>query len=240
MTSRILRLKALIEHTGLSRSAIYDRLDAKSPRHDPSFPKSFQLGGQAVGWYEAEVDAWLAKCADPANKVPAPVRKQPVIRTRPRTASAHHALHSSQSSEQRDAHKTLGDLIVEGGKINSVVEKYLAMPTWTPAMGALLANGVVPEDRCTSVPSHARGLDNVKLEERHPRLIAAQKLLDLFLADEEDGESMPSELTPLDFYIWCDESNVDTVWLRHFNAVAGITKADEDLSSAAFALLTRR
>jgi hypothetical protein len=107
-------------------------------------------------------------------------------------------------------------------------------------MGALLANGVVPEDRCTSVPSHARGLDNVKLEERHPRLIAAQKLLDLFLADEEDGESMPSELTPLDFYIWCDESNVDTVWLRHFNAVAGITKADEDLSSAAFALLTRR
>ena len=59
MTSRILRLRALIEHTGLSRSAIYDRLDAKSPRHDPSFPKSFQLGGQAVGWYEAEVDAFL-------------------------------------------------------------------------------------------------------------------------------------------------------------------------------------
>lgn len=238
MTSRILRLRALIEHTGLSRSAIYDRLDAKSPRHDPSFPKSFQLGGQAVGWYEAEVDAWLAKCADPAQKVP--VRKKPVIRTRPKPASAHHALHSSQSSEQRDAHKTLGDLIVEGGKINSVVEKYLAMSTWTPAMGALLANGVVPEDRCTSVPSYARGLDNVKLEERHPRLIAAQKLLDLFWADEEDGESVPSELTPLDFYIWCDESNVDTVWLRHFNAVARITKKEEDLSGAAFALLTRR
>ncbi len=240
MTSRILRLKALIEHTGLSRSAIYDRLDAKSPRHDPSFPKSFQLGGQAVGWYEAEVNAWLAKCADPTQKVPAPVRKKPITRTRTRTAPAHHALHSSQSSEQRDTHKTLGDLIVEGGKINSVVEKYLAMPTWTPAMGALLANGVVPEDRCTSVPSHARGLDNVKLEERHPRLIAAQKLLDLFFADEEDGESVPSELTPLDFYIWCDESKVDTVWLRHINAVAGITKADEYLSSAEFALLTRR
>ena len=57
---RILRIHHLTRKVGLGRSAIYDRLDPDSPRHDPSFPKPINLGGRAVGFVEAEVDAWLA------------------------------------------------------------------------------------------------------------------------------------------------------------------------------------
>lgn len=63
--SRIIRLKQVIELTGLSRSAIYDRLDSKSKRHDTSFPKQVKLGTSshsAVGWREAEVLAWIDQC----------------------------------------------------------------------------------------------------------------------------------------------------------------------------------
>lgn len=240
MNSRILRLKALIEHTGLSRSAIYDRMDEKSPRYDPSFPKSFQLGGHAVGWYFSEVEAWLAHCADPATTNQIPPRKKAAIRNISETGKTRRDLLSPQSPEPQDSTKTLSELVVAGGQVNDIIERYLSMPTWTPAMGALLVNGVTPDDRCISIPINALGLDNTRLSERHPRLIAAKKLLDLFLADEEDGQSAPSEITPLDFYIWCDESSVDTVWLRHINALARITKSEEDLSGATFALLTRR
>lgn len=46
--------------TGLSRSAIYTRLDPKSPQCDPSFPRPVSLGARAVGWYSHEIDEWLA------------------------------------------------------------------------------------------------------------------------------------------------------------------------------------
>lgn len=62
---RILRLKQLMDLTGLSRSAIYDRLDPKSRRYDASFPKQIKLGGStnsAVGWVESEILIWLDQC----------------------------------------------------------------------------------------------------------------------------------------------------------------------------------
>lgn len=62
---RILRLKQVIEITGLSRSAIYDRLDSKSRRYDAWFPKQLKLGtssNAAVGWVEGEIMDWLERC----------------------------------------------------------------------------------------------------------------------------------------------------------------------------------
>jgi len=56
----ILRLKQVAARTGLSRSAIYDKLNRKSPRHDPTFPIQVRLGTDAVGWHASEVEAWLA------------------------------------------------------------------------------------------------------------------------------------------------------------------------------------
>ncbi|GLR34511.1 helix-turn-helix transcriptional regulator [Shewanella decolorationis] len=58
-SNSIIRLKTLVQLTGLSRSTIYDKLNPKSPRFDPLFPRKVCLGARAVGWYFGEVEAWL-------------------------------------------------------------------------------------------------------------------------------------------------------------------------------------
>jgi prophage regulatory protein len=60
----ILRINQLIPKLGLSRAAIYDRLNTDSPRHDPTFPKPISLGCRAVGFVESEVLAWLQSRID--------------------------------------------------------------------------------------------------------------------------------------------------------------------------------
>lgn len=55
----IIRLKQVQERTGLSRSTIYDKINPKSPRHDPFFPKQLNLGIGSVGWVESEITTWL-------------------------------------------------------------------------------------------------------------------------------------------------------------------------------------
>lgn len=59
----ILRRKQVEARTGLSRSSIYARLRHNPKRpgdYDPTFPKPIAVGAKAVGWIEAEVEAWLA------------------------------------------------------------------------------------------------------------------------------------------------------------------------------------
>jgi prophage regulatory protein len=53
----ILRLPSVIARTGLSRSAIYQRVS------DGSFPCQRSLGARAVGWLEWEIDDWLERLA---------------------------------------------------------------------------------------------------------------------------------------------------------------------------------
>ncbi|WED78909.1 AlpA family phage regulatory protein [Aeromonas allosaccharophila] len=43
----------------LSRSTIYDKLNARSPRHDPSFPRAVKLGTSAIGWRQSEINQWI-------------------------------------------------------------------------------------------------------------------------------------------------------------------------------------
>jgi prophage regulatory protein len=50
---RILRLKDVIEKTGLARSTIYKYLDAGT------FPQSIPLGGRSVGWVDSEIHDWI-------------------------------------------------------------------------------------------------------------------------------------------------------------------------------------
>jgi prophage regulatory protein len=57
--SAVLRPSQLSSRLGLSVSSIYDRLDPKSPRHDPTFPRPISLGHRAVGFIESEVAAWI-------------------------------------------------------------------------------------------------------------------------------------------------------------------------------------
>ena len=59
----ILRRKQVEARTGLARSTIYERIKAGT------FPAPISLGEKAVGWIEAEVDAWLQAQIDKSRKV---------------------------------------------------------------------------------------------------------------------------------------------------------------------------
>jgi prophage regulatory protein len=58
----ILRLPAVKSRCGLSRSTIYERIRAGE------FPAPINLGGRAVGWPEAEIDAWIARQIEQSRK----------------------------------------------------------------------------------------------------------------------------------------------------------------------------
>ncbi|VVP58713.1 hypothetical protein PS870_05919 [Pseudomonas fluorescens] len=50
---RIIRLKDVIDATGLARSTIYKYIA------DSTFPKPVSLGERCVGWVEGEVHDWI-------------------------------------------------------------------------------------------------------------------------------------------------------------------------------------
>ncbi|AOX99696.1 AlpA family transcriptional regulator [Jeongeupia sp. USM3] len=52
---KIIRVKQVIETTGLARSTIYKYIA------DGIFPKPIQLGARSVGWVEGEIQSWLEK-----------------------------------------------------------------------------------------------------------------------------------------------------------------------------------
>lgn len=53
MQSKILRLRQVIQVTGLSRSSIY------SFQAQGNFPKSVKLGSRSIGWFQSDIDAWI-------------------------------------------------------------------------------------------------------------------------------------------------------------------------------------
>ena len=56
---RVLRIEDVKLRTGISRSGIYDRMKVSSPYYDPTFPTQRKLGQSAVGWLEADIEAWI-------------------------------------------------------------------------------------------------------------------------------------------------------------------------------------
>ncbi|HDO1376246.1 helix-turn-helix transcriptional regulator [Aeromonas veronii] len=56
---RILRLKDILFKVNVARSTLYDWMNERSPRHDPTFPKRVKIGIKSVGWLEDEVDSWI-------------------------------------------------------------------------------------------------------------------------------------------------------------------------------------
>jgi prophage regulatory protein len=58
---KMLRMKQLIEYTGLSRSTLYDMMDVKSKRYDydSTFPRGIKLTEATVCWLESEVNTWI-------------------------------------------------------------------------------------------------------------------------------------------------------------------------------------
>lgn len=56
---RMLALKEVTYHTGLSSTTIYDMLDKRSSRYDPTFPVQVKLSKGRVAWVESEIAEWL-------------------------------------------------------------------------------------------------------------------------------------------------------------------------------------
>lgn len=59
-TSKILRLKQVLQRVGISRAHLY------ALKKVGSFPQNFSLsgpGGRAVGWLESDIDDWVASRA---------------------------------------------------------------------------------------------------------------------------------------------------------------------------------
>ena len=56
--TKILKLPAVIERTGLSRSSIYSYVA------NNRFPAPIKLGERSVGWIEANINQWIADRAD--------------------------------------------------------------------------------------------------------------------------------------------------------------------------------
>ena len=64
MKHSILRLPAVKQRTGLSRSTIYLRVA------EGTFPRPVSLGGRSVGWLENEVQEWLQRRIDESRGQP--------------------------------------------------------------------------------------------------------------------------------------------------------------------------
>lgn len=52
---RILRMKQLVERTGLSRATLYVLMST-----DPTFPAKIKLTARSVGFLESDVDQWIS------------------------------------------------------------------------------------------------------------------------------------------------------------------------------------
>lgn len=50
---RILRLPAVLDRTGLSRSTMYRKMQGGT------FPRNIQLGARCAGWRESAINAWV-------------------------------------------------------------------------------------------------------------------------------------------------------------------------------------
>ena len=258
MAGSIFRLPEMIAYTKLSRSAIYDRMNESSPRYDPTFPKKFQLGGGAIGWFKDDIDAWLANCAGkphretssephsvsatPENAYPqsSSVEQNTQSRTKPPNPATRWSTNPASSKSDANSvarQPNLGELIIEGANRNATLLKYLKLDAWTPVMGAMLVSGIQTPLNCNEIPSKCIGLDNKPLSANHSRIRKARNILEDWNAQNDP----PYSVSPFEFLIWSQEEQINTEWLRLFLDLAGNTPSDtDDLTPSHFALLTAR
>lgn len=60
---RVLRIKAVLEKTGLGKTTLYKLIGIGS------FPSPIPLGERIVGWLESEVDNWIAACLSKRTQI---------------------------------------------------------------------------------------------------------------------------------------------------------------------------
>ncbi|GMN12559.1 MAG: AlpA family transcriptional regulator [Qipengyuania citrea] len=57
-SDRIIRMRTVLDRTGLSRSTLYRKMA------EGSFPRSVKLGEHSAGWHESAVNEWIRNPTD--------------------------------------------------------------------------------------------------------------------------------------------------------------------------------
>ena len=57
-SDRIIRMRTVLDRTGLSRSTLYRKMA------EGSFPRSVKLGEHSAGWHESAVNEWIRTPTD--------------------------------------------------------------------------------------------------------------------------------------------------------------------------------
>ena len=74
MNTRILRMREVMQRIGLSRSTIYKLME------NDDFPRPMKLGSQAIGWRDADVEAWIeSRLLSPLGRPEARRRTRPRV-----------------------------------------------------------------------------------------------------------------------------------------------------------------
>ena len=64
-TERIIRLKTILDRTGLSRSTIYRKIA------EGTFPSQVKISIHGAGWHESAINRWIADPARYREEAPA-------------------------------------------------------------------------------------------------------------------------------------------------------------------------
>lgn len=73
---RILRLKTVLERTGLSRSTMYRKMQ------NGTFPQNIRISTRCKGWRESAVYEWMRnpRCYEAHNREPHPANSAPIAK----------------------------------------------------------------------------------------------------------------------------------------------------------------
>lgn len=122
---------------------------------------------------------------------------------------------SSSTREDLASMERANMLIVEFGKFR----------TWTIPMGAMLISGIVPERGCEKVPQQGLQLLDPSKPATADQLRRAGKVVDDWIEyhrdDEDEASVAPTEMSPLDFILDCDDlyqgtpRSMKPEWLDH-------------------------
>ena len=106
------------------------------------------------------------------------------------------------------------------------LRRFLSLPQWTPAMGALLIFGVTPPASCIDIPVEATSLDNRPVKCASEPLNNARKVIAQWHDWCEDIGETKESMSPAEFFIWCDQEEIETDWLRLLRYLAGCPVQD--------------
>lgn len=65
MNMKLIRIKEVMNRTGLARSTVYKYIN------ENNFPKPIKLGSRAVAWVESEIEGWISDVIHERDREPA-------------------------------------------------------------------------------------------------------------------------------------------------------------------------